>query len=97
MADGEIGIYEMVMTYVASLLGDMAEYELSNHIANKLIKLSLKLRRGSFITANIYNIVWNHKEDNKDLLQFQRGVYRCICLSQLLDDKNDELFYRGKL
>lgn len=97
MADGEIGIYEMVMTYVASLLGDMAEYELSNHISDKLIKLSLKLRRGSFITANIYNIAWNHKEDNKDLLQFQRGVYRCICLSELLDDKNDELFYRGKL
>lgn len=96
-ADGEIGIYEMVMTYIASLLGDMADYNLSNHISDKLIKLSLKLRRGSFLTSNIYNIAWNYREKSQNLFRFQAGIHRCICLSMLLDDKNDELFYSTKL
>ena len=97
MIDGEIGVYELVMTYVVSLLGDMKRYEESNHITRDLIKLSLKLRRSCTLARNLYNLAWNGKELCNNRTQFKADIHRCVQLSRLSDDKNAELFFKSQL
>lgn len=97
LEDGRMGIYEMIMTYVASLYGDIGRYDESNHISHKLIKLSLKLRCNNIIHPNLYNIAWNNNECNNDDFDYNAELRRCIWVSQLAGDLNDEIFYSRKI
>lgn len=97
LADGRMGIYETVMTYVASLLGDMGKYDESNDISYKLIETSLKIKRNAMIHHKIYNMAWNNNERKIQGFDYNKELYRCIYISQLTDDVNDEIFYKKKL
>lgn len=97
LADGRMGTYETVMTYVASLLGDMGKYDESNDISFKLIEMSLKIKRSAMIHHNIYNVAWNNNEQKIQGVEYYKQLHRCIYVSQLTDDVNDEMFYRKKL
>ena len=97
LADGKMGIYETVMTYVASLLGDMGRYDESNDISYKLTEMSLKLKRNAEIHPNIYNVAWNNNERKMQGVDYNKELCRCIYISQLTDDVNDEIFYRKML
>ncbi len=93
METGRMGIYELIMEYVASLLGDMGKYEESNNTSHKLIKISLNQRRGTQIHPSLYNIAWNGKQSNMDKDMYNNMVQRCIILCQLMDDEYDKTFY----
>lgn len=97
METGRMGIYELIMEYVASLLGDMGKYEESNNTSHKLIKVSLRLRRGGQIHPSLYSIAWNGKQSNMNKHSYNSMVQRCITLSQLMDDEYDESFYKENL
>ncbi len=95
--DSIVGIYEMLMTYFASLYGDMGRYFESNEISRKLIKLNLKLRRNHIIHTNLYNIAWNDNECNKDSKLYNARLEECITLSQLTGDSQYEKFYQSQI
>ncbi len=97
LIDGRIGIYEMVMEYIANLFGDLGMFQESNEISHKLIKISLKLRRASQIHPNLYNIAWNNNECEKNSSSFNAELNNCIIFSQLTGDKEDEAFYRNAI
>ena len=97
LADGRMGIYEIIMTYVASLHGDISKFKASNDISDNLIKLGLKLRRGTQIHSCIYNIAWNNNEAKIRGYDYNSQVQRCINLSRLLGDNYDEKFYQENL
>lgn len=97
LADGRMGIYEIIMTYVASLHGDISKFKASNDISDNLIKLCLKLRRGTQIHSCIYNIAWNNNEAKIRGYDYNSQVQRCINLSRLLGDNYDEKFYQENL
>lgn len=98
LVEGRTGMYELIMTYVASIYGDVERYSESNDIADKLIKLCLKLRRGNRVHAHIYCIAWNNDEANISTdEEYNAKLYQCISLSRLLGDKHNEKFYRKHL
>ena len=59
-----ISMYEFIMTSVASVLGNIGEYEKSNTLSKKIIKECIRCRRLGMIAMNMYSIAWNHKEMN---------------------------------
>ena len=97
LIDGRIGIYELVMSYIASLYGDIGKYKESNDISDKLIKQCIKLRRGNPVHSNLYSIAWNNDNAKISGYDYNAQVQRCINISQLLGDTNDEKFYRENL
>ena len=97
IVDGRMGIYEMVMAYVASLYGDIGRYEESNCISENLIRISLKLKRSNRIHSNMYNIAWNNDASKRKDYDYNSQVQRCIHISRLLGDTNDERFYYENL
>ena len=96
LVDGRMGIYEMVMDYIASLYGDTEKYDASNEISHKLIKMALKLRRSSQIHYSIYNIAWNNHERKMDGIDYHAEISKCIIFSQLCEDASSEIFYTRK-
>ena len=97
MEDSKIGIYEIIMTYIASLLGDKGEYEKSNQISQEMLRLSLKQRRGYYLSSAIYNITWNDNQKGCTKQYYIMQLQKCICFSQLTDNHNKEAFYKKKL
>ena len=95
--DGNIGIYEMVMVYIASLYGDIGRYEESNTISEEQIRWRLKLRRGNKVHICIYNMAWNNDMEKTVGYDYNSQLERCIVLSQLLGDTGDEMFYKNNL
>lgn len=96
LADGRIGIYEMIMEYLGSLYGDIGEYDISNAISEKLIRLSLKLRRSNQIHPNIYNIAWNNNMYREKGLDYNAELNKCITFAQLTRDFVDIEFYKSE-
>ena len=93
LEDGRMGIYETVMTYIASFLGDEGRYEESNFISDKLVKMSLKLRRNVTIHHNLYNKIWNKRQVSEPEFDDNDELQRCIYISLLANDKHYEDFY----
>ena len=91
--DEIIGIYELVMSYVTSLYGDKGRFKESNDISEKLIRMSLKFRRCNRVHSNMYNIAWNNDASKNSDYDYNAQVQRCIHISRLLGDTNDERFY----
>ncbi len=97
IVDGRLGIYELLMEYLANLYGDIEKYEESNNISDKLIKLCLRTRRSHSIHFSLYNKAWNNNECKKTNFDYCKEIYRCIYFSQLTRDTNNEEFYNNKL
>lgn len=57
-----ISMYEFVMVYVASELGNMGEYQFATDLEKKMLKESLTCKRIWVIDNILYNILWNEKE-----------------------------------
>lgn len=97
MEDVYVGLYEIVMSFYASLMGSMGEYKESNRTFDKLNKLSLKLKRTNLLHYNIYNVAWNRRESGKSPRVYITEVQRCINLCQLVKSNYYEDGYRKRL
>ncbi len=94
---GRMGIYGMVMTHVASVLGDIGRYKESNEISKNYIHMSLKMRRNELVHHNMYNLGWNENEEKKAVDVYNDALCRSAIVCQLANNKNDELFYLGEI
>ena len=92
-----IGLYEMVMSFYASLIGSMREFDESMDILSKLNKLLLKLRRTNLLHYNEYNIAWNNKELSKSDKFNREDIEKCVNLCQLTRNKHYETSYLSRL
>lgn len=59
-----IGMYEFIMTHIASVLGNMGKYEESNAISRTIIRENAFVRRFGNNAENLYNIAYNYKAQN---------------------------------
>ena len=57
-----ISMYEFAMTSVASVLGNIGEYDKSDNLSKRIIKLCIQCRRLGMIATNMYSVAWNCKE-----------------------------------
>lgn len=61
-ACADVGMYELIMTYVASYHGNIAKYDESDEESIPIINECLKNGRMAIIPQNIYCIHWNNKQ-----------------------------------
>lgn len=103
LQDAFSGMYEFIIGYVESELGDRSEYDQSDQYSEIIIRGCLRFRRLRALSDSLYNSWWNYTErKRKDIstdriLNGEEELYRCLLLSSLSKSKNDVIFYCGKL
>lgn len=97
------GIFEFTMNLVESELGNRGEYDRSDQYSEIIIQGCLKFRRLGALTNSLYNRCWNHTERKRRgipisiPLDEKKELYRCILLSSLDKQKNNEVFFQKRL
>lgn len=98
-----INMYEVVMDYVASELGNMGEYDESDAISRAFITESLRLHRLYGIHQSIYNIMWNDGQRQREGILSEsrrnpeRDLQHCVVLSEFCKETRSREFYWKKL
>ena len=101
--DTFISMYELVMTGVASRLGDAGKHEESTEISEKVMKESLLARRAGMLHDCLYNRLWNQieaaKKENSAVpaVLIDRELQKCIQFARFCKDTFFETFYSNKL
>lgn len=96
-------IFELVIWYIASELGNMGEYQLAADLDKKNLEEVLKYKRIWIVDDILYNILWNEmKQQRKDgrLMSKEKmteKLKQCILLSHLYKQTFHEKFYCSKL
>ena len=89
--------YEFYMTFAASILGSLGEYEESNIISNKIIRAQLQYGRIGEIHYNLFNIAWNKNEVSHNKKAYIDSLYQCMLCSQMCNDGYFENRYRARM
>lgn len=98
-----IKMYEFIMLAVSSHLGNNGEYDHSNKIKKKIIKLALQNRRITAIHKSLYGLAWNEEQEyahRKDLRIHQKRrkqLEKCIHISGLCKDEYRKKEYMKRL
>lgn len=98
-----IAMFESVMWYMASELGNMGEFELATDLNKKILAESLQCKRIWTIDAILYNILWDETEQqlkdknpaNKE--KMTEKLKQCILLSHFCKHTFREKFYCNKV
>lgn len=96
-------MYEFVMGAVASNLGNIGEYDQSNEIGLKILRYELIYRRIGRTYKEIYSLLWNDVQREKNQHPRKRGVdtkkelLRCIYLCEICGDLHQLPFFYKKL
>ena len=87
--NSRIAMYDLVMTALASTLGNLKKYSESNILSHKVIQEMLKNRRIYSLALNIHNLMWNEEScmEEKDKAEFlkrkKKALKMCITLADL--------------
>lgn len=98
-----INMYEVIMSCVASKLGNMGEYNHSDEISLRIVTECLYQRIAWGVHGGIYGMMWNDGQRQKKGIPILRqwkpeeDLEHCIVFSMLDMDTHDEKFYRNKL
>lgn len=98
-----INMYETIMDYVMSELGNLGKYKHSNEIGQTLITECLYMRRFYGIYRSIYNMLWNEDQQLKEGILSKRkcnpveDLQYCIIFSEFCNRSYQADFYRRKL
>lgn len=98
-----IGRYELIMTAVASVLGNIDNFEESDALSRKIIYFSVRYRRMNVLHKNIYCIAWNYNERKlkgiavANTFEFDKSLDKCVLLSHLTKSSHYERFYKDKI
>ncbi len=98
-----IAMYEFVMVFVTSELGNMGEYQFATELDKKALKELLRCRRLYEIHSLCYDILWNDKEQGAILgkqvekEKMTNGLKQCIILSHFCKWSFMEKYYLNKL
>lgn len=88
---------ELYMSYAASLLGSMGEYDESDKISKDVMKAQLQYGRIHMIHRNISSMAWNLYEVNGDKKAYSDSLYQCMLWSQLRKDNYFEDRYKNRM
>lgn len=96
-------MYGFVMGAVASNLGNIGEYDRSDEIGLKILKYELVYRRIGRIYKEMYSLLWNAVQREKNQHPRERGVdtkkelLKCIYLCEMCGDLHQLSFLHKKL
>lgn len=88
---------ELYMSYAASLLGSMGEYDESDKISKNVIKAQLQYGRIHMVHNNLASMAWNLYEVNGDKKAYSDSLYQCMLWSQLRKDNYFEDRYKDRM
>lgn len=94
------GLYELMMSFVASELGNMGEYDRSDQYSAIIASGCLRFRRLGALTDSLYNRCWNHTQRRRQNIPLdmplneKKELHTCMVLSRMNNHKKDELFFR---
>ncbi|MCM1118348.1 MAG: hypothetical protein NC543_03215 [bacterium] len=97
------GIYNLIMNLVASELGNKGEFDRSDQYSDITTTGCLRFRRLGELSNSLYNRCWNHAERRRRSiptslsLDEKKELYKCLLLSRLDKQKNNETFFRKML
>lgn len=103
LQDAPVGLFEMIMNFVASERGNRGEYDLSDRYSDTILSGCLRFRRLGALHDCLYNRWWNHAERKRRGISLDRNsddedeLNKCIILSHLNKQENNELLYKAKL
>ncbi|MBQ7954217.1 MAG: helix-turn-helix transcriptional regulator [Lachnospiraceae bacterium] len=98
-----INSYELVMSGVASQLGNKGEYDTASDISKTILSECLKWNRITFIPGSLYDLTWNYEQKEKEHIPVEekRNVFRdinlCVIYSRFGRRKFMERSYKRKL
>lgn len=98
-----ISMYEFVMVYVASELGNMGEYQTATDLERKILRESLTCKRVWVIDNILYNILWNERKlqfkmkQAENIEKMTESMKECILLSHFCKQAFHEKFYNARL
>lgn len=80
-------------------IGDEGRYKESCILSNSILKECLAHYRMVNLWDNVYNIIWNYQQENKqeDIAFVNKGIEMCIALSQIIKEYNVAAFFQEKL
>ncbi len=87
-----LGMYGLVMSSVASWMGNMERYEESNAMNNKIMQGLLWTRSLSYAHQNMYGLLWNDMEQkglprNKENPEWRKGLLECLTVDIFCKDE----------
>lgn len=88
---------ELYMSYAASLLGSMGEYDESDKISKDVIKAQLQYGRIHMVHNNLASMAWNLYEVDGDKKAYSDSLYQCMLWSQLRKDNYFEDRYKSRM
>lgn len=98
-----IGIWELIMTNAANTYGDRGEYDQSDAISIKTMKMCVHCYRMRLLNMLLYINLWNYAERKKKDIPVKQGyqeeVYlkRCITLCQMNKSIGREVKLKNRL
>lgn len=93
-------IFELLLSRLASELGNKGEHDNSSNISQVILRKSLNFRRTHNIAESVYNILWNCMESHPNVATnndyILAGLSTCICISRATNEKDWETFFEDK-
>lgn len=93
-------IFELLLSRMASELGDKGEYDKSCNISQSILGKSLLYRRTHNISESIYNILWNEIESHPNVTtnndNILKKIKKCICISRATNEMEWVTFFENK-
>ena len=96
-----IGMYGLIMSAIASYMGNIGNYEQSSKINRKIIEQSLLIRHFEYVGKNVYSIMWNEEKrkglPEKENLERISCMQDCIVIEEYNKNKRRENWMKNKL
>lgn len=92
-----IRTYELLMTYISSLIGSMGEYDISNELSKNVIRAQLKYGRIHIVHKNLSSMSWNSYQQDRNKKAYRDRLYQCMLWSLLRKDENFANRYKERL
>lgn len=92
--DEHIGLYELIMSSVADVLGNMSLYENSDALAKKVVMWSIKSGRLYEISRNLSCLSWNNLQRQKKNIPIKgrfdrkKDLETCLAISEFCKDSH---------
>ncbi len=96
-------LYGVVMGTIASMLGNMGEYDRSDEIGLKILKYELKYRRIGRLYREAYSLLWNdvqrvkNQHPAKQDADTKKELLKCIYLCEISDNQYQLSFLKERL
>ena len=95
-----ISMYEFATSALASVIGNIGNYEISDTLSKNVIRECVRCRRLGRIASNMYSIAWNYKEKGGEIYStkvWKNSIKMIAVLHHFEKNFNAEVFMLKKL